>query len=327
MAKLFISYSHADETLKDKLEKHLTMLRRQEIIEPWSDRMMNVGAHIDETVLQKLEEADVVLLLVSADFLASEYCYSKEMKRAVERHRQGECMVIPVILRPCDWHPAPFGKLLAAPKDGLAVTTWANQDEALTDVARQVRRAVEELGSAANKAANSPVHKSSSKQEVARPSTRPANSRSASIGRLNLKKEFTDFDRDQFLHDSFEHIAAFFANSLAAVEAENEGVQTRFRRIDANRFSSVIYRNGRSATECSVKLANFGSRNDCISFSYDASAPMNSSNEMLNIEHDDSSMYLKPFGMQHFSSQPNQKMSAEDAAKYLWDLLVSQLGR
>src|SRR3954464_6609931 len=117
MATIFFSYSHKDEALRDELETHLSMLNRQGFITTWHDRRIAAGDIVDPTISAHLESADVVLLLVSPDFLASDYCYDKEMSRALERHEAGECRVIPVILRPSDWHDAPFGKLLAAPKD------------------------------------------------------------------------------------------------------------------------------------------------------------------------------------------------------------------
>jgi hypothetical protein len=135
MAIIFFSYSHIDENLRDKLEEHLSLLKHQGLIESWHDRRIVAGSNIDDEINENLEKADVILLLVSSSFIASNYCYGREMKRAMERHQDKSARVIPVILRPCDWHTAPFGSLLAAPKDGKAVTTWADQDEAFTDVA------------------------------------------------------------------------------------------------------------------------------------------------------------------------------------------------
>ena len=101
------------------------MLKRQGIIEAWHDRRILAGAQLDDAISAELERADIVLLLISSDFLASEYCYAREMTRALERHREGVCVVIPVILRPCDWTDAPFAGLMALPTDGKPVTQWA----------------------------------------------------------------------------------------------------------------------------------------------------------------------------------------------------------
>ena len=142
---LFYSYSHKDEALRDELETHLTLLRRQGVVRGWYDRRIPAGTEWAGQIDQHLEAADVILLLVSADFLASDYCYDKEMKRALERHGAGAARVIPVILRPCDWQSAPFWKLQALPKDGKPVTTWKDRDEAFTDIARGIRGAAASL--------------------------------------------------------------------------------------------------------------------------------------------------------------------------------------
>src|SRR5262249_27655165 len=93
-----------------------------------------------------LERADIILLLVSADFIASDYCYEKELKRALERHEKGEARVIPVIVRDVNWRSAPFAKLTALPANWTAVTLWPNKDSAWRDVAEGIARVVEEMG-------------------------------------------------------------------------------------------------------------------------------------------------------------------------------------
>ena len=110
MIRIFVSYSHKDENLRQELETHLSGLRNERIVSVWDDRRIESGEEIEKEIDRHLEEADIVLLLVSPDFLASSYCYDREMRRAMERHEQRDARVVPVILRPCDWHGAPFGK-------------------------------------------------------------------------------------------------------------------------------------------------------------------------------------------------------------------------
>jgi hypothetical protein len=142
---VFYAYSHKDESLREELEEHLALLKRQGYITGWNDRRIGAGDEWKGQLDKNLDEGSVILLLVSASFLASDYCYDIETKRAVDRHNRGDARVIPIILRPCDWHEAPFGKLQALPKDGKAVTSWANKDEAWTDIAKGIRRAVEAM--------------------------------------------------------------------------------------------------------------------------------------------------------------------------------------
>ena len=145
--EVFISYAHADESFRVELEKHLSILKRQGVIRAWHDRLIGAGTEWVGQIDKHLSSAGVVLLLISPDFVASDYCYDNEMKRAIERHGANEARVIPVILRPVDaWHEAPFGKLQALPRDGKAVTTWDNRDLAYADIARGIREAVKSLG-------------------------------------------------------------------------------------------------------------------------------------------------------------------------------------
>jgi hypothetical protein len=324
MAKLFFSYSHVDEVLRNKLEAHLTMLRRQGLIEPWHDRRIVVGSELDTAISTHLEEADVILLLVSSDFLASEYCYSKEMARAIERHEAGEARVIPVILRPCDWFSAPFGKLLAAPRDGKPVTLWANEDEALTDVAVKVREAVKGLGATRTPIPAQPPRSTPSGASTPVTRSAPTAPELPRSSNLRLKREFSQLDRDHFVSEAFEYLARFFEGSLEELQKRNADIKTRYQRIDARRFVAYVYRNGQKLAECSISLGSIGHQ-DGIVFSYDASSSGNSFNEMLNVDHDSQSLYLKTFGMQSLGQPREEKLSHQGAAEHLWALLIGRL--
>ncbi len=144
--ELFYSYSHKDEEMRDTLEEHLSMLKRKRVISNWHDRGIGAGREWAGEINEHLKSADIILLLISSSFLASDYCYDVELGLAMERHESGEARVIPIILRPCDdWTSAPFGKLQALPKNALPVTKWPDRDEAFADIAKGIRKAAEEL--------------------------------------------------------------------------------------------------------------------------------------------------------------------------------------
>lgn len=143
--EVFFSYSHRDEGLRNELEKHLSILKRQGKIDTWYDREIEAGTERQTEIEQHLNQADIILLLISADFLGSDYCYDVEVKRAMERHEQGGARVIPVILRPVDCSGTPFSKLQSLPKDANPVTSWLNQDEAFLDIAQGIRKAIADL--------------------------------------------------------------------------------------------------------------------------------------------------------------------------------------
>jgi internalin A len=140
--QLFYSYSHKDEKLRDEMETHLKILQRAGYIDSWHDRKILAGEEWKDQIDVNLERADIILLLISADFIASDYCYDIEMTRALERHENGEARVIPVIVRDVNWGKAPFGKLQALPKDGKAVELWTNKDQAWRDVSEGIERVV-----------------------------------------------------------------------------------------------------------------------------------------------------------------------------------------
>jgi len=137
---VFISYSHVDTELKDRLVKHLRPLERENLIKPWVDHSILAGDDWDRAITEKLNKADIVVLLVSIDFINSKYCYDIELERAIEREAKRETRIIPVILRSCLWKNSPLiGRFKALPTDGRAVSAWPDIDEALTVVAEGIR--------------------------------------------------------------------------------------------------------------------------------------------------------------------------------------------
>ena len=213
-----------------------------------------------------LEAADVILLLVSADFLASDYRYELEMTRATARHDEGAATVIPVILRPCDWHDTPFGKLLAAPKDGKPITQWPDRDEACLDVTRAIKTALKKRGE----------QRTAATAAVIPPGSGPP------------------------------------------------GIDADFRRIDANRFTSVAYRDGEAAARCTVFLGDRGFGG--IGYSSNDSGATNSYNESLHVENDDQALYLRPMGMR-LSGGDKAKLSEQGAAEFFWEMFIEPLQR
>ena len=157
--EVFYSYAHKDESFRAELENHLSLLRRQGIISEWHERHILPGTNWAQTIDEHLEQASIILLLVSADFLASDYCYGVEMQSALQRHQAKQARVIPILLRPVDWHGAPFAHLQALPTNAKAISTWKNRDRAFADVAAGLRRAVEYLSlqTSAPRAALPPV--------------------------------------------------------------------------------------------------------------------------------------------------------------------------
>ena len=135
--EVFISYSKQDKELRDGLLAHLHPLKREGII-TWHDRQILPGTEWDEEIKARLNAADIILLLISADFLATDYCTQVEIPEALRRHNAGETIVMPVILRSCAWDFTPLAAIQAYPEKAKPIKSWTDIDEAYTDVVRGV---------------------------------------------------------------------------------------------------------------------------------------------------------------------------------------------
>lgn len=143
--EVFYSFAEADAPFLEQFERHLSLLRHQGIITTWHQRQIIAGADWQAELDYHLNTASLIFLLISPDFLASDYQYGAELQRALQRHHDNEARVIPILLRACDWEEAPFGTLQAAPRNRKPVTSWRNRDEAWTNVTQAIRQALEEL--------------------------------------------------------------------------------------------------------------------------------------------------------------------------------------
>ena len=318
MASLFFSYSHKDESLRDELEVHLAMLKNVGAIDVWHDRKILAGDAFDSAIDAQMESADVILLLVSPDFLASRYCYDVEVRRAMALHQAGTVRVIAVILRPCDWQSTDFAKLLVTPTDGKPITKWPDRDEAFLDVVKQIRKAL-----AATHPAPVAGHFLHDPAEIMAKEFAPRSSN------LRVKKIFTDSDKDQFMADAFEFMARFFEGSLDELRKRNQGIETKFQRVNAHCFTAVIYRNGESVARCTIRHGAATVFRSGISYSYDYTGTSGSFNEVLNLEIGEQSLSLKPTGISSITRASNRDfhLTSEGAAELYWSILIEPLQR
>ena len=220
--------------------------------------------------------------------------------------------MIPVILRDCLWHGAPFGKLMATPTDGRPVTQWPDIDHAFRLVAEAVQGAAKRIGT---KPAT-PVRETADAEAVQpKPVVRSSN--------LRVAKTFTDRDKDVFQTDAFEYMAKFFENSLEELARRNPEIEGTFRRLDANRFTAVAYREGQAVSRCTVFMGgqHFGG----IAYTAQENAGTNGFNENLTVEADEQTLYLRSMGMARFGQDRDQKLTFEGAAETYWQMFVEPL--
>jgi len=321
MTRAFISYSHKDEPYRVELDKHLALLKRQNLINVWSDHCIRPGEKFDPAISAALEEADLVLLLVSADFIHSDYCFGIEMQRAMARQSEGGAMVVPIIVRPCDWMTAPFGRLKALPKDGLAVTKWPSLDDAFLDIVQQLRSLLATRAATAPKNTKSPEQKETNLGDpfatVGLPAKMPRSSN------LSLPRTFTDEDRHDFMVQCFQYIQTYFDQSITELQARNPGLSGRMSVISAQAFTAILFRDGKRLAGCHIRLGSGFSSNG-ITYSGSENAAENSYNEMLSVEADKHLLYLNAtMGM--FTRSHGSRLTEEGAAEHLWTMFIGPL--
>ncbi|MCC3798781.1 toll/interleukin-1 receptor domain-containing protein [Vibrio parahaemolyticus] len=316
VVELFFSYCHKDEDYRNEMEVHLSLLKRQGVISTWHDRRIVVGSEIDADINTHLESANVIVLLVSPYFLASDYCYEKEMARAMERHNTGEAVVIPVILHPCDWHGAPFGKLLATPTDGKPISMYANQHEAFAIISKHIREAVESIS----------VSHISTPQLQPKPSLSVPHDNSVRSSNLRVKRPFSDHEKDEFIDASFEYVARYFEGSLKELESRYSHLQAKFRHVDNNRFTASLYSNRERSAQCTLWLGGHSFQSKGIYYSNTETSSDNSYNEQMSVGDDGYSLHLKPLGMSFIQTNSNE-LSQEGAAEYFWTIFIQHLQR
>lgn len=318
MAKLVFSYSHVDEQLRNELEKHLSPLKRMGRIETWHDRRIIPGKEFDPEIDQHFAEADIILLLVSPDFIASDYCYEIEMNNSLQRHEKKEAIVIPVILRPCAWHSLPFGKLLAGTPDGKEIVKYTHIDDGFVDVVKAVTRALDDIGKSQVRPSSSIDMSSGSLSGIPKSSSGPRSSNMA------IRKRFTDRDRDLACKEGFDYLVRFFANSLGELSNRNPELDTDFRERDADSFECSIYKSGSRVSHCGIwrNSRNSGLGDICYSTSGISS---NSCNDSVSVDSDGAILGFKSMMGVMVGQNRDTLLTAEGMAEHFWGQLLRPL--
>ncbi len=262
---VFYCYSHRDEDLRNELHKHLKLFERQGLIRSWHDRRIGPGQEWATEIDEKLNRAEIILLLVSADFLDSDYCYEIEMRRALERHALGDARVIPIILRDVAWQGAPFGKLQALPTDAMAITSWINRDQAFANVAKGIRTVIADYVPATAPEIVSPTILlkvgDSELAEIAQTLRAARTERSAAKCRALLKKAI---DLCKSWEQSADNIRALILRAQTLAELAAEEDHPGNRSLHRKESLEILARQLQHGTEPSVAEAYAALAVDCF---------------------------------------------------------------
>lgn len=316
MISLVFSYSHVDEALRNELEKHLSPLKRMEKITTWHDRRIDPGLEFEHQIDHYFFEADIILLLISSDFIASDYCYQVEMTNAMERHKRGEAVVIPVILRECAWHQLPFGSIMAATIDGKPITKFASHDEGYVQVFDAVSRAI----------ASMEAKKPKMNVHVPSPTTGNAMYQATETvftprsSNLSLPKTFTDLDKDRARREGFEYVSHYFENSLDELKKRHAGLDVDFHRLDANSFTCAVYINGSKVGQCGIWRGNQHHGMGDICYSQE-NVVRNSYNESLTLVDNGQTLGFRALMGGFSSGAPREGgLTNEGMSEHLWGM-------
>jgi hypothetical protein len=317
MVKIFLSYSHKDEECRKLLEIHLDSLKRIGLVESWHDRRIEAGSKFEGEISANLESSDIILLLISPFFIASDYCYDIEMRRALARNEAKEAVVIPVILEFCNWQPLPFGNLRATPTDGKPISSFPNHHEAYKQVADDIERVARRINAepTATKHAGDAVP-SKNLETLFSEENRSSN--------LRVKRIYTEYEKDSYLNEAFEYMTKFFDNSLSELEKRNAGIDCNFKRIDSAHFHATIYRNGKAINSCRIWLGSLGASRNSIFYGYGVTSD-NSFNAYLDVDDNGYSLYLKLGMSLGFRNNSQNELTPQGASEYFWSQLIFPL--
>ncbi|WP_372922290.1 toll/interleukin-1 receptor domain-containing protein [Roseovarius sp.] len=310
--KIFVSYSHRDEGTLDRLKAHLSPLRRDGRIETWYDREIRAGGKIDGEISAELEACDIVFLLISPDFLNSDYCMDTEMTRAMERHEEGTARVIPIIVEDCYWKSSLFKKLKALPKDGKPISNWTNENTAFLNIVEEVARILDDMDRAS---ASAQPEAGGSTASEARPR------------KYRVQRHFDDIDRSDFRDQAFDKIRSYFQGAAAELDALEE-LRGRFRARSDKKFSCTVVNRSRiqgGTAHITVQCSTGGEVFGDISYVFAEDARDNTSNGGFNVENDEYEMFLTAT-MNFIRGNEEDRMTPHQAAESLWTEFLEQAG-
>ncbi len=304
--KAFISYSHKDEWALEKLHGHLAPLRREGKIDEWFDRKILAGENIDSQISRGLETSELFLPLISPDFIASAYCWEREMKYALDKHAGGTVRIAPIIVEPCDWKQTPLGKLKALPCDGMAIAEWPNRNSAFLNVVTELRRIlIDYETNTENNAKNITRHHLTSRNKI------------------KIKRDFDKIDIDEYRDKAFEKFQEYMRHSIDEINM-NESIRTRFKILDDSKFSCTVIN---KLKKNSIGYLTVTKRNNSIGFgditySYSEDSSSTSANGAYSIGTDDYEIFLKGI----FGASSDIRITVEEGAQELWKQLLERAG-
>ncbi|SMC41367.1 toll/interleukin-1 receptor domain-containing protein [Cellulophaga tyrosinoxydans] len=309
--KAFISYSHQDEQNLELLHRHLAQLKRDGLINTWTDKNILAGQELNDTISSALEDSQLFLALISPDYINSNYCYEKEFETAQKMQKQNKITIIPIVLEPCDWLSTPFKDYKGLPKDGKPVSDWSNKNTAMLDVIQNIRNLISGYPIDVK-----PTTKGKSK------STLPSN--------YKIKKEFDSLQKIDFQAEGFNSLKKILTENLKEIEVI-ENIKTRVLNDTNEQFIATIVNRNMVQTESKITI----SKGDDSPM---AQMMANSSQYRLSFQFDDRRGNILGYSVTwddfdlfwvregDFFRREKEKVSLDDIANEIWVDWLEKVG-
>lgn len=310
----FISYSHQDKNYLDLLHKHLSQLTREELINTWTDEEIKAGSNIDQGVSKSLQNAKLFLALLSPDYIDSEYCYEKEFKTALSKEENGELIIVPIIVEPCDWLNTPFKKFKALPKDGKPVSEWKNMNTAFLNIIQELRALLTEPSGL--------IHL-------------PTKEKKVSSTNYKIKKDFDSIQKMDFQEETFRNIKEHLRENISELNSL-ENILARITKDEKDKFEAILVNRNKINNESVLTLTtdatsaipriNFNNSDFTISYSTGEKRYRNHGNS-FNLLDDEYDLFWQKFSLESFNnSNSKKKLTYIDIVDEIWIEWLNSVG-
>jgi hypothetical protein len=312
MSKLFISYSHVDTPVLERLHAHMAILKEEGKVSTWFDREILAGGDLDSNIKEKLTSADIFIAIVSPDYLNSKYCYQVEFKAALSQMEAGELVIVPVIAEPCDWHASPLGKMKAIPIDGKPISDWVNKNTAYLNIIQEIRRLMDvpPLIKKANLFPQSPDTLQSTRKAY------------------KVKQDFTEVDIVDFRQRTFDAIKKYFNDSIEEINTIAD-IQARMLDSEKKSFTCLISNRRKTDSKGYITVqisteSHFGRSDLSYTLSDKPSPNVVHMENVFAIEKTDYKLMWVQRSL--YNSSSTKVFSENDMAELLWTIFIDQVG-
>lgn len=311
--KAFISYTHKDDHMLQLFHTHLIQLKRENIITTWTDEDILAGGKINDEINISLHDSQIFIALLSPDYIASNYCYEKEMQTALEKEKKGDIIIVPVIVESCDWHNTPFADFKALPKDGKPISTWENKNTAMLDVIQNLRKLLSQS------LVNTLPENNFNQIEFTR--------------NYRVKTDFDSIQKLEFLESTFKEVKEFLGRYLEEI-AQLDNIKTRILNDSDTNFECLLVNRNKIDTEAQLTLSTKEDSSSSIAIFnrmgfegqqlfYSISKTKNPLSSRFVLSFDEFHLFWKKMD---FYPSDQKEFTSKEIADEIWNELLNNVG-